>query len=47
MQKDGIMKLLFLINPVSGGKEKRDWEEQIRAYFKSSPHNMEFFFIDW
>ena len=39
------MKVLFIINPVSGGKEKRDWEEQIRAYFKASPHNMEFFLL--
>jgi diacylglycerol kinase (ATP) len=39
------MKVLFVINPVSGGKEKRDWEEQIRAYFKASPHNMEFFLL--
>lgn len=39
------MKLLFVINPVSGGKEKRDWEEQIRQYFKTSPHEMEFFIL--
>lgn len=39
------MKVLFVINPVSGGKEKRDWEEQIRTYFKTSPHNMEFFLL--
>jgi YegS/Rv2252/BmrU family lipid kinase len=39
------MKVLFIINPVSGGKEKTDWEEQIRTYFKSSPHNMEFFLL--
>lgn len=39
------MKVLFVINPVSGGKEKRDWEEQIRTYFKASPHNMEFFLL--
>jgi YegS/Rv2252/BmrU family lipid kinase len=45
MQKDAILKILFIINPVSGGKEKRDWEEKIRAYFKQSPHNMEFFIL--
>ncbi len=39
------MKLLFIINPVSGGKEKRDWEEQIRQYFKESPHDMDFFLL--
>ena len=45
MQKDGTMKLLFIINPISGGKEKQDWEEKIRTYFKQSPHNMEFFIL--
>jgi diacylglycerol kinase (ATP) len=45
MQKDASMKLLFIINPISGGKEKRDWEEKIRTYFKQSPHNMEFYIL--
>jgi diacylglycerol kinase (ATP) len=45
MQKDEKLKLLFIINPVSGGKEKRDWEEQIRLYFKNSPHAMDFFLL--
>lgn len=39
------MKILFVINPVSGGKEKRDWEEQIRDYFRSSEHNMDFYLL--
>ncbi|RZL97736.1 MAG: diacylglycerol kinase family lipid kinase, partial [Pedobacter sp.] len=30
------MKVLFIINPVSGGKEKTDWEEQIRATIRDS-----------
>lgn len=45
MQKDGIMKILFVINPVSGGKLKTDWEVQIRNYFKESPHSMEFYLL--
>lgn len=45
MQKEEIMKILFVINPVSGGKEKRDWETTIRAYFKESPHSMEFYLL--
>ncbi len=45
MQKDGNMKILFLINPVSGGKEKQNWENTIREYFKNSPHSMEFFLL--
>lgn len=39
------MKLLFVINPVSGGKEKTDWEVQIRDYFKESPHTMDFYVL--
>lgn len=39
------MKLLFIINPISGGKEKSDWEAQIREYFQASPHSMEFFLL--
>ncbi|HUQ97460.1 MAG TPA: diacylglycerol kinase family protein [Chitinophagaceae bacterium] len=46
MQKDAILKILFVINPVSGGKEKQDWEEKIRQFFKQSPHNMEFYILD-
>lgn len=45
MQKDEILKLFFVINPVSGGKEKTDWEEKIRTYFKQSPHQMEFYIL--
>ncbi|MFN2439906.1 MAG: diacylglycerol kinase family protein [Chitinophagaceae bacterium] len=45
MQKDEKLKLLFFINPVSGGKEKTDWEEKIRAYFKTSPHIMDFYLL--
>ncbi|MGV3657656.1 MAG: diacylglycerol/lipid kinase family protein [Chitinophagaceae bacterium] len=39
------MKILFVINPVSGGKEKKDWEATIREYFKSSAHSMEFYLL--
>lgn len=40
------MKLLFIINPISGGKQKSTWEEEIRTYFKASPHSMEFYLLD-
>ncbi|HZI00702.1 MAG TPA: diacylglycerol kinase family protein [Flavisolibacter sp.] len=39
------MKLLFVINPISGGKTKTDWETHIREYFKTSEHQMEFFIL--
>lgn len=45
MQEAEIMKILFVINPISGGKEKKDWETTIRQYFKESPHNMEFYLL--
>ncbi len=45
MQKDGLLKFLFVINPVSGGKAKQNWEEKLRSYFKESPHSMEFFLL--
>ena len=34
-------KFLFIINPVSGGKSKVNWEAGIRDYFKTSPHAYE------
>ncbi|HZF63475.1 MAG TPA: diacylglycerol kinase family protein [Chitinophagaceae bacterium] len=45
MQKDEPQKLLFVINPVSGGKEKTDWEVSIREYFKDQPHSIEFYLL--
>lgn len=39
------MKIMFVINPVSGGKAKSNWEATIREYFKESPHNMEFYLL--
>lgn len=39
------MKILFIINPVSGGKQKTEWEEEIRDYFKGSPHAMDFYLL--
>jgi len=45
MQKDGKLKILFVINPVSGGKEKHDWEASVREYFKDMPHAIEFYLL--
>lgn len=36
---------MFIINPISGGKEKTDWEKRIREYFKESPHSMDFYLL--
>jgi len=45
MQKEGQLRFLFVINPVSGGKGKADWETQIRNSMRDSPHVMEFFLL--
>lgn len=44
MQKEA-MKILFVINPKSGKRKKEDWEAQIREFFKTSPHTMEFYLL--
>ena len=35
------MNILFIINPISGGKRKTEWAPIIREYFKSLPHKIE------
>jgi YegS/Rv2252/BmrU family lipid kinase len=45
MQKEYPQKLLFVINPVSGGKNKADWESTIRNYFKPLPCITEFYLL--
>ncbi len=39
-------KILFVINPISGGKEKTDWEVSIREYFSGKPHVIEFYILN-
>ena len=45
MQKEAPQKILFVINPVSGGKQKQDWESSIRDFFKELPHSIEIFLL--
>lgn len=45
MQKDEPQKILFVVNPVSGGKEKQDWEASIRKFFNELPHCIEIFLL--
>ncbi len=40
------LKILFVINPISGGKEKNNWETAIREYFKDKPHTQEFYLLN-
>jgi YegS/Rv2252/BmrU family lipid kinase len=37
-----IEKILFIVNPISGGKDQ-DWEAAIRKVLAGSPHTIEFF----
>ncbi len=37
------LKLLFVINPVSGGRSKESWETGIKDYFRQTQHNIEIF----
>ncbi|MEO5650498.1 MAG: diacylglycerol kinase family protein [Ginsengibacter sp.] len=39
------LNILFIVNPVSGGKNKMDWEPVIRDYFKPLPHRIAFFIL--
>ena len=45
MQNHDRLKILFVINPVSGGKEKHDWEAAIREYYKDKQHVIEFYLL--
>jgi diacylglycerol kinase (ATP) len=45
MLKQEAMKLLFVINPVSGGKSKENWEMRIQEYFSKLPHSVEIFLL--
>jgi len=46
MQNDEVLRFLFVINPISGGKEKNDWEAAIREAFKDLPHITEFYLLN-
>jgi YegS/Rv2252/BmrU family lipid kinase len=45
MQQQKGMKLLFVINPISGGKVKNDWEKAIRNYFSERDHSIEIYLL--
>lgn len=37
--------ILFVINPISGGKAKIEWENFVRDYYKNIPGNIEFYIL--
>jgi YegS/Rv2252/BmrU family lipid kinase len=45
MHNQNVLTLLFVVNPVSGGKEKNDWEASICEHFKDKPHRIEFLLL--
>jgi diacylglycerol kinase (ATP) len=45
MHNPNCLKILFVINPVSGGKEKHDWEAAIRNFFREKNHVIEFYLL--
>ena len=45
MENPASLKILFVINPISGGKKKINWENIIRNYFKNLSHTIEFYVL--
>ena len=45
MEPSTNLNILFILNPVSGGKKKTNWEPIIRDYFKPLSHTIEFFIL--
>ena len=46
MESPDTLKILFIINPVSGGKDKHDWITIIQDYFKPLPHVIDLVILD-
>jgi len=45
MENPANLKILFVLNPVSGGKKKINWEAAIRDYFKDLIHTIEIYIL--
>lgn len=46
MQQSGQLKILFALNPISGGMSNQNWEAIIRKYFTDLQHTIEIFMLD-
>lgn len=44
-ENPACIKILFVLNPVSGAKRKIDWEAEIRNYFKPLSHGIEIYIL--
>jgi diacylglycerol kinase (ATP) len=45
MENPASLKILFVINPISGRKKNFNWERVIRDYFKNLPHTIEIYIL--
>jgi YegS/Rv2252/BmrU family lipid kinase len=45
MPSDATASILFIINPISGGKTKNDWESAIRDFYKPLASKLEFYIL--
>jgi diacylglycerol kinase (ATP) len=46
MQQTSPQRILFVINPISGGREKTEHENAIKEHFKPLPHDVHYFLLD-
>lgn len=46
MEQSGQLKILFAVNPNSGGKSNQNWEMLVREYFKDLTHTIEIFMLN-
>ena len=45
MENPASLNILFILNPISGGKKKINWETAIRNYFKNLSHTIEIYVL--
>src|SRR5580765_877850 len=45
MQSDRPLKFLFVLNPVSGGKSKNNWQEAIADFFTGKAHSISYYLL--
>jgi len=46
MTQTTTLTLLFVVNPISGGREKKDYEVAIKKFFGPLPHKVAFVFLE-
>ncbi|HEX8277898.1 MAG TPA: YegS/Rv2252/BmrU family lipid kinase [Segetibacter sp.] len=46
MTETTITTILFVVNPISGGKDKKDYKNAIEKYFAPLPHKIDLFLLD-